>query len=84
MIFIAYAFKGQEHVFAGRVKLLSHSSTGTSVILKYFCPLSTFEQIDLDPGIAYSKAWLYFYTPANFVCGGYTVFTLSVHPSVRP
>ena len=22
--------------------------------------------------------------PANFVCGGYTVFTLSVRPSVRP
>ena len=22
--------------------------------------------------------------PANFVCRGYTVFTLSVHPSVRP
>ena len=21
--------------------------------------------------------------PANFVCGGYTVFTLSVHPSIR-
>ena len=26
----------------------------------------------------------HFYTPANFVCGGYTVFTLSVRPSVRP
>ena len=25
-----------------------------------------------------------FYTPANFVCGGYTVFTLSVRPCVRP
>ena len=24
------------------------------------------------------------YTPANFVCGGYTVFTLSVRPCVRP
>ena len=22
--------------------------------------------------------------PANFVCRGYTIFTLSVHPSVRP
>ena len=22
--------------------------------------------------------------PANFVCGGYTVFTLSVRPCVRP
>ena len=31
---------------------------------------------------------LHFYTPANFVCGGYTVFTLSVrvsvHACVRP
>ena len=25
-----------------------------------------------------------FYTPANFVCRGYTVFTLSVRVSVRP
>ena len=25
-----------------------------------------------------------FYTPANFVCVGYTVFTLSVRPCVRP
>ena len=24
-----------------------------------------------------------YYTPANFVCGGYTVFTLSVRPCVR-
>ena len=24
------------------------------------------------------------YTPANFVCRGYTVFTLSVRPSFRP
>ena len=27
MFFIAYAFKGQVHVFAGRVKIVSHSST---------------------------------------------------------
>ena len=26
---------------------------------------------------------LYPHPPANFVCGGYTVFTLSVRPSVR-
>ena len=25
-----------------------------------------------------------FIPPANFVCGGYTVFTLSVRPWVRP
>ena len=39
MFFIAYAFKGQVHVFAGQVKILSHSSCRTSAILKYFCPL---------------------------------------------
>ena len=37
--FIAYAFKGQVHVFAGRMKIVSHPSCTTSVILKYFCPL---------------------------------------------
>ena len=32
-----YAFKGQVHVFAGRVKIVSHSSCRT--IFKYFVPL---------------------------------------------
>ena len=41
MIFIAYAFKGQVHVFAGQVKIVSHSSCRTSAILKYVCPLTT-------------------------------------------
>ena len=40
MFFIAYAFKGQVHVFAGLVKLVSDSSCRTSAILKYFCPLT--------------------------------------------
>ena len=39
MFFIVYAFKGQVHVFAGQVKIVSHSSCRTSAILKYFCPL---------------------------------------------
>ena len=39
MFFIAYAFKGQVRVFAGLVKIVSHSSCRTSAILKYFCPL---------------------------------------------
>ena len=39
MYFIAYTFKEQVHVFAGRVKIVSHSSCRTSAILKYFCPL---------------------------------------------
>ena len=40
MFFITYAFKGQVHVVAGPVKIVSHSSCRTSAILKYFCPLS--------------------------------------------
>ena len=39
---IAYTLKGQVHVFAGRVKILSDSSFRTSTILKYFCPLIGF------------------------------------------
>ena len=39
MFFIAYTFKGQVHVFARRVKIVSHSSCRTSTILKYFFPL---------------------------------------------
>ena len=34
-----YTFKGQIRVFAGRVKIESHSSCRTSAILKYFCTL---------------------------------------------
>ena len=39
MFFIAFTFKGQVHVFAVRVKIVSHSSCRTSSIFKYFCPL---------------------------------------------
>ena len=39
MFYIAYTFKGQVHVFAGRVKIISHLSCRTSTILIYFCPL---------------------------------------------
>ena len=39
MFFIAYAFKGQGHVFPGQVKIVSHLSSRTSAVLKYFCPL---------------------------------------------
>ena len=38
MFFIVYTFKGQVHLFAGQVKIVSHSSRRTSAILKYFCP----------------------------------------------
>ena len=37
--FIAYTFKEQVHVFAGRVKIVSHLSCRKSAILKYLCPL---------------------------------------------
>ena len=37
MFFIAYAFTGQVHVFAGRVKTVSHLTYRTSAILKHFC-----------------------------------------------
>ena len=36
---LKHAFKGQVHVFAGRVKIVSHSSCRTSTILKFFCSL---------------------------------------------
>ena len=41
MLFIAYTFKGQVHdiVFAGGLKIVSHSSCRTSTLLKYFCTL---------------------------------------------
>ena len=38
--FIEYTFKGQVHVFVGRVKIVRHSSSRTSAILKYICTLS--------------------------------------------
>ena len=41
MFFIACAFKGHVHAFAGRVKVVSHSSCRTSAIFKYFCPLQS-------------------------------------------
>ena len=41
MFLISYTFKGQVHVFAGQVKIVSHSSCRTSTILKYFCPLQS-------------------------------------------
>ena len=40
MFFIAYAFKGHVHAFAGRVKVVSHLSCRTSAIFKYFVPCS--------------------------------------------
>ena len=50
MFFIAYAFKGQVHVFAGRVKIVSHSSCRTSAILKKNCPLKMLHEEAADQG----------------------------------
>ena len=49
MFFIAYPLKGQVHVFAGLVELLSYLSCSTSAMLKYFCPLIRFIIIKEDP-----------------------------------
>ena len=38
-VLFAYIFKGHVHVFAGRVKIVSHSSCRTSAILKFFHPV---------------------------------------------
>ena len=38
-------FIGQVHVFAGQVKIISHSSCRTSAILKYFCPWCRLVQV---------------------------------------
>ena len=43
MFFIANTFKRQVHVFAGQVKIVSHSSCRTNAILKYFCPLNMYK-----------------------------------------
>ena len=37
MFVIAYTLKGQVNVFAGKVKIVSHSSCRKSAILEYFC-----------------------------------------------
>ena len=39
MFFIAYAFKGHVHAFAGQVKVVSHLSCRTIEIFEYFCLL---------------------------------------------
>ena len=38
MFFIEYTFKGQVQVFAGRVKIVNHSSCRTNAILNIFVP----------------------------------------------
>ena len=49
MFLIAYAFKGQVHVFEGRVKTESHSLCRTCAILKYICPLWHIEDEEMRP-----------------------------------
>ena len=45
--FIGYSFIGQVHVFAGRVKIVSHSSCRTSAIFQYFCLLAIICKISI-------------------------------------
>ena len=62
MFFIAYAFKGHVHAFAGRVKVVSHSFCRTSAIFKYFCPLPWFlwnlAMIFMKPCHDFYETWL--------------------------
>ena len=53
MFFIAFTFKGHEHVFALQVKVVSHSSCRTSPIFKYFCPLVFTLYLPTGPNTAY-------------------------------
>ena len=50
MFFIAFAFKGQVHVFAEQVKVVSHSSCRTSTNIEIFLSLAKqiFEGIKLN------------------------------------
>ena len=62
MFSIAYAFIGQVHVFAGQVKIVSHSSCRTSALLKYFCPLIAVDR-DAKPqtkqsGVQWLSGWV--------------------------
>ena len=66
MFFIAYTFKGQVHVFAEQVKIVSHLSCRTSAILKYFCPL---------PNAIHYIIWnLTFYIHPLFVLFGFILY----------
>ena len=67
MFFTAYAFKGQVHVFAGRVK----KSCRTSAISKYFCPLILlfFERLKMENSQRdLLSQWSIEQTPVCFDC----------------
>ena len=49
------AFKGQLHVFAGWVKIVSHLSCRTSAILKYFCRLELTTVFTLNTWVKVKK-----------------------------
>ena len=56
---------------------------------KYFSSYLTFQQFYfkkpvIGPEFTENHHFLLIIPPANFVCRGYTVFTLSVRPCVRP
>ena len=52
IIFFAYAFKRQVHVFSGQVKIVSYSSCRTCAILKYFCPLLDIQSTSTSANIS--------------------------------
>ena len=91
MFFIAYTFKGQLHVLAGRVKIVSNWSCRTSAILKYICPL-----IDLPKLVCYvftctsHLSMFHFFTCVALAKAGLVVgplrpsVRLSIRSSVRP
>ena len=56
MFFIAYTFKGQVHVFAGRVKVVSHSSSGQVQYLNILSP-----KIQLNIQALVLLTWLNFF-----------------------
>ena len=53
MFFIAYAFEGQVHVFAGWVKIVSHSSCGTVYNIEIFLSPATICRYDVALPIMY-------------------------------
>ena len=71
MFFIVNTFKGHVHVFAGRVKVVSHLSCRTSTIFKFFCPLC---------GIYSSAHLTRFYQGSKH----YEVMNLFLVPQIRP
>ena len=75
--FYAYAIIGHTRADQLLPQLLMEQFDTFPIQCSYFIQFNSFTaKVDCSH--------LHFYTPANFVCGGYTVFTLSVRPCIRP